>query len=856
MERIELAGAWTLARVADGSRQPMAVPGDLMSALIASGELPDPYFDRNELSVQWVGREDWRLEREFDAAPSLLERKRALLVAEQVDTVADFMLNGVKIGSSDNMFRRVILDATCALVPGRNRLEILIKSPEKAALEAAAKLAYPVPWSIYPVSSPHRNLVRKAQCMSGWDWGPCLMTGGVYDGIALLGLDGPLVEWTRARTRRDGDGWTVEASVGLDSGEAGEVELEFSVAGVRASLEASVPAGRSTWTRVLRAGGVEPWWPVGYGGQTLHDFSVAARPSGAPRESGHEVRKRIGFRELAVRAEEDPIGRSFAIVCNGREIWAKGANWIPADALPSRWKAERIRALVDAALEANMNCLRVWGGGRYESDAFYDYCDEKGVLVWQDFMFSCALYPSGRDFLARVDAEARFQVRRLADHPSIALWCGNNEALGAIGWYPESKGNPARYIVDYDRLNEGVLGKAARELDPDRTWWPSSPSAGPDDFSDNWHADARGDMHYWSVWHEGKPFSAYLEVAPRFVSEFGFQSLPSLRTARSFAPPGQLNPTSPAFEHHQRHERGNALILATMARYFRMPSGFEATLYLSQVQQALAIRTAVEWWRSLRPRCMGALYWQLNDVWPVASWSGLEYDLSPRLLHREARRFFDPTLLAVVVRDGVARVVLVEDGAEEREWTLRVELRRLSDGASLATWSSELRMAGESARVLKELPLDALRAHDGTILAPETVYLAASIEEARRKGNGRGNVNAGAAGSRDARPARRSVMRLLVEPKRCELPDPRLSFRAAEGANGPELVVRAEAPAFWVEAAADALPGHFDDAGFDLEPGGERTLRWIDGPGAKAQAAALEKAVTLRELRWSHAERA
>ena len=408
------------------------------------------------------------------------------------------------------------------------------------------------------------------------------MTGGIYDGISLLALDGPRVlsAGFRARPVASSDGeaaddFAATVSVELETETAATVEVKVEVAGASASRTLTLPAGASVQTFALRVVAPRLWWPNGEGEQALYELRVRVK-------GGQEITRRVGFRTLRVVAEEDSIGRSMKFVVNGREIFAKGANWIPADSLPSRRTRGRIESLLRSAQAAHMNALRVWGGGRYESDDFYELCDELGILVWQDCMFSCALYPSAPSFLANVEAEMEAQVKRLRSHPCLALWCGNNEALGAITWYEESKKTPARYLIDYDRLTEGVLGRVIRELDPDRIFWPSSPSAGPGDFSDNWHSDARGDMHFWSVWHEGKAFSEYLTVEPRFCSEFGFQSFPSYHTVASFAPEGERNVSSPAMEAHQRHPRGNSLIVDTMR------PKTASTMMMSTVESTLA----------------------------------------------------------------------------------------------------------------------------------------------------------------------------------------------------------------------------------------------------------------------------
>jgi beta-mannosidase len=829
----------------------MSLPGDIMSALLASGEIPDPYYGKNELGLQWIGREDWLIERDFLLDETIYRSKHLCFEAEVLDTVAEIRLNGRRLGESRSMFRRFRAEAKDFLVPGRNHVEIIIRSPEKAAQEAAAALPYPVPCSLYPVYSPHRNLIRKAQCMAGWDWGPCLMTGGVYDGIAILAHDGPRLDYLNAEPRRMEQGeWEVEVTARFLSMEAERVRIEAEFRGLsgpdgkaaRAELVTELEAGSPVRKLRIRVKDPGLWWPAGYGEQTLHELILKVSPVDAPKPGAcplWEASKQIGFRELAVVAKEDEWGKSMKFAVNGREVFAKGANWIPADALPSRWNRKRLSSLLGSAVAANMNMLRVWGGGRYESEDFYALCDELGILIWQDCMFSCALYPASPDFLALVEAETAHQVLRMKDHPSLALWCGNNEALGAITWYEESKSSPARYIVDYDRLTEGTVGRVVRELDPGRQWWPSSPSAGPNDYSDNWHADGRGDMHYWSVWHEGKPFSAYLDVKPRFCSEFGFQSFPSERTVASFAPEGERNVTSPVMEDHQRHDRGNSLIVSTMLRYFRMPAGFRETLYLSQVQQALAIRTAVEYWRSTRPRCMGTLYWQLNDVWPVASWSSLEYDGGWKLLHYEAARFYEAIHLALFVKDGEIQAHAMNDTAVPLGGRLRLAFRRL-DGSLVSESTLDAAVPADSSEKAWSLPLASLPA------APEEIFLEAAWD------SGAG--------------ARRATL-FLAEPKRLSLAEPRLSCKAEElparAGSGPDaaprlgLRIRAEAPAFWVSlelapgAAERGIEGRFADSGFDLAAGEERLVPWL-GTVPAGKASELEKVLVVMDLRSSY----
>jgi beta-mannosidase len=705
-------------------------------------------------------------------------------------------------------------------------------------MKAAEALPYPIPASGAPVFSPNRNLIRKAQCMAGWDWGPCLMTGGIYDGARLVAIDGPRIGYVTTRSRREGDTWRLWANVWLDCPADCELELEVSIAGSSASSRLCASAGESSATIEIGGISAESWYPAGYGEQRLYELAIRAKRAG-DGDSGDELRKRIGLRELKVVALPDEVGRSMTVTVNGRAIFCKGANWIPADALPSRWSRARYAELLDSAIAANMNCIRVWGGGRYEADDFYELCDEKGILVWQDCMFACSMYPSDQAFLDRVEREIRHQVRRLQCHPSIALWCGNNENLGAIGWYPEAKQNSMRYIVDYDRLNEGTVGRVVRELDPDRAWWPTSPCGGPSDYSDNWHSDGKGDMHFWSVWHEGKNFSEYLKVTPRFCSEFGFQSFPNPGTVASFAPEGERNVTSPSMEHHQKNNRGNTIIMETMARYFRMPAGQVETLYLSQVQQAWAIKTAVEYWRSLRPVCMGTLYWQLNDVWPVSSWSSLDYDGSWKLLHYEARRFYERLHLELIIKEGFVTATAVND--EDKSYTGRLALRlRGLDGKVIQEYKAESLLPPDSATELLKLEVAKLPASIDTSFLEARVSLARASCSAELEGSG----------------LSRKAFCFLTEPKRCSLRDPEFEARIEEGPNGPELTLRAQAPAFYVAPWLDSsteIKGRFEDSGFHLMPGEERRLLFIPARGAPMPSAErLGAALRLMHLRASY----
>lgn len=746
---------------------PCPIPGDNLSALIASGAVADPYFARNEMELQWIGREDWRFYREFTVNAHEAAAPYPFLEFPSIDTIAEITLNGEPVAASANMFRRLRIPVAGLLKKGTNRLEVLIRGPENEARRKRDAAPYPYPHSEYPVQSPGRNLLRKTQCHGGWDWGPCLMVSGIYAPPSLTFPGRERIESLRCRTEpaEDGIHWLLIGAVEIYSAAEGETTVRIACAGREASRKVPLAGGTEVVELSLSIEAPELWWPRGYGSQPLYSVTVTAGEA--------QAEKKIGFRTAEVRTESDQDGIGMVFCINGRDIFAKGANWIPMDALPGRYSEDRYRDLIASACQANMNMLRIWGGGHYEAEIFYDLCDQEGLLIWQDFMFACSTYPATADFLNEVRQEAEYQIKRLQSHPSLVLWCGNNENLGALTWFPETRENRDRYLVDYDRLNEGVLGSTVKELDPLRKWWSSSPSAGEGDYTDCWHDDSKGDMHYWSVWHEGEPFEAYRSVIPRFCSEFGFQSLPALEVLRGMAPESEMNLTSPALEHHQRHPRGNTLIIATISRYFRFPQGLEETLYLSRVQQAMAIATAVEFWRTRRPRCMGALYWQLNDNWPGASWSSLEYDGGWKPLHYTARRFFAPRHL-VCLENGEARleVYLCNDTRETLKGTLTV-----------TAYSFDGTVCGEDRRKVTAPPDSASRIYTGRQRIEQD-------ERSRRFYHARFNPE-----DRELETLENHL--LLDYPKRCEIDPAEIRYTLREEHGAVEIEISADRPAFY-----------------------------------------------------------
>lgn len=772
---------------------PCTLPGDIHSTLLKADIIADPYWGTNELDMQWVGKLDWILSRSFTVSEEHLNDTRPILTLSMADTIITIRINDTVIGMTYNQFRRWRFDLTDHLRVGENTIALHFTSAEAYAKAEAEKLPYPIPYSVYPVYAEHRNLIRKTQCHFGWDWGPCILAMGVYEPITLDFVNEGLIESVHIETRpTEDDRWTVTAAVRYNAVADQSLRVRLEIASTVQEGKVSVERGQNLLTFRLTVTGVQRWWPAGHGKAVLYPLTVTIGEQTATR--------RIGFRTLEVKTIEDAEGgRSMTFSVNGVDIFAKGANWIPFDAFPSRLTDDRYEQLLQAAVDANMNMLRVWGGGMYEKEVFYDLCDEKGLLIWQDCMFSCSMYPATPEFLENVEAEIRHQVERLAHHASLALWCGNNEDLGAITWYEESRANRDRYVIDYDRLNEGVIGRVIQEMDPNRTWWPSSPSAGVGDFSDNWTSDKRGDMHFWSVWHDGSPFEEYYTITPRFVSEFGFQSFPSLSTVKSYADEEEHNLTSVVMEHHQKNPRGNSIIIENFSRYYRFPSSFPQMLYLSQVQQAKAMRMAIEYWRTTMPHCMGTLYWQLNDNWPVASWSSIDYTGKWKLLHYAAKHFYSPALpIAYQKEEGIVEVYVVNDGPKAvKDAKLSVKFATY-DGKKLGKQEYRQDFDGYSSTHLCTIDLNKKKK-----LEKENTFIYLKLKS-------------------DDLYIENSLM--LAKPKESRLQDPQIKVEVAAAPGGFSVTLSCLKAAFQVALDAGALKGTFSDNLFDIRPTAQKVV--------------------------------
>ncbi|MFC1452997.1 glycoside hydrolase family 2 protein [Verrucomicrobiota bacterium] len=798
MDILSLSGEWRLGQAGQRGTVRASVPGCVHTDLIEAGVIPDPFYGENELDVQWVSEADWIYSRSFVLPREWLAHERLLLLCEGLDTLATATVNGRRIGRADNQFRTWEFDIKPAAVAGKNRIELKFTSPLEYQRKMARKRPLRTPRSV-PHEWPGRSYVRKAQCNYGWDWGPALPTCGIWRDIRVVGYDTARIKDVEIRQRHKPGRVDLEVRLGTETVRGSRLTAAVTVAHGRKTVaegSAQIRASGRQGLRTCRMDVTVPhpklWWPNGLGEQPLYEVTVdVLDEEGALLDT--ETR-RIGLRTLRLERKKDRWGEGFRFAINGVPFFAKGANWIPADQFPTCVRGQRYSRLLESTAEANMNMLRVWGGGIYEDDLFYNLCDELGICIWQDFMFSCANYPTyDEQFMENVNGEAEDNVRRLRHHPCLALWCGNNELeQGMVG--PEWTDTQMSW-EDYGRLFDKLLPDTVRSLHPECDYWPSSPHT-PLGKRADFNDPSCGDAHLWSVWHGREPFEWYRTCGHRFNSEFGFQSFPEPRTVRSYTAPADRNVTSRVMEHHQRSRIGNTAIMQYMLDWFLAPSSFDSTLWLSQILQGMAIKYAVEHWRRSMPRGMGTLYWQLNDTWPVTSWSSIDYYGRWKALHYMARRFFAPVLVSGVENPekGVVDVHVTNDRRGRFRGKVRWRLTTAT-GEPIVADAFPVEVGERTSRKARRIEFADVLAE----LGAEDLLVWLDLESAGR--------------------AISSDLVMLVRPKRLALQPPALSASVRKGAGGCfNVTVRARQAAFWVWLELPGNEAVFSDNFFHVLP--------------------------------------
>lgn len=626
----ELANEFRVRICGTEEWKPFSIPGSVMSAYHEAGVIEDPYDRMNEYAVRKFLKQDFEIKGTFTVSREELEKENLEIVFSRVDTVADFYINDHFLGHGENMHRSYLYTCGEWLVEGVNTIRICLYSAEKFIQN-------------YPVSKGREihmantgtlhgeQYLRKAHCMFGWDWGPILPDAGIYGGIEFWAYDGAKLESTLVRQTHQKQ--QVVLSLNTSVSEHGQKNYEISYELVGPDGSAVVEQTTDTTLVITEP---ELWWPNGYGKQPLYHLNVYLNSDSGLQKKSYT----IGLRELKISQDEDEWGKEFAFWVNGVKIFARGADYIPEDCFYSKITRQVLERNVRAAVFANFNCLRIWGGGYYPTDEFYELCDQAGIIIWQDLMYACNIYDINDAFIANIQEEARENLIRFRNHPSLGMICGNNEM--EIAWleWKDMQDHAPSLKRDYLMQFEYYLAKVVKETAPDTFYWPSSPSSGGsfDDPGD----ENRGDSHYWDVWHGQKPFTEYQKHFFRFCSEFGFQSFPSMKTIESFTVKEDRNMFSKVMESHQKNPSANGKILYYLSETFRFPKNLEQTVFLSQIMQGYAIKSAVEHWRRNRGRCMGSIYWQFNDNWPVASWASMDYYGRYKALHYMAKEFYAP----------------------------------------------------------------------------------------------------------------------------------------------------------------------------------------------------------------------
>ena len=804
MKQFSLANGWSFHEPKSNRWLPARVPGCIHTDLLRHGLIPDPFRGSKEKELAWISEQDWVYRTRFHAP---LAGEHLELVAHGLDTFAEVRLDGELLATTDNMFVGHTWELPELDREAGHELQITFRSvlPEVRRRSGNPDVSA---WCD-PVGGA--STVRKSQCNFGWDWGPRFVTAGIFRPIQLQAWSGNCFRHVKfSQDHRPG-----HVLVRLDP--------ELAVRDHKACYRFRVRLGE----RVVAEGeGLEIaipdprlWWPNGHGEQPLYHMELDLVRGGRRID---RWQRRIGLRTISLDQTPDTFGTAFRFLVNGRPVFAKGANWIPAHVFPHGLGRRDYEPALRAAADANMNMMRVWGGGIYEHESFYDLCDELGLMVWQDFMYACGLYPGDKAFLKSAALEADQQVRRIHHRASLALWCGNNE----IEMVAESFRKNPRRKRSYDALFYGVLPESVARHDGTTFYWPSSPH-NPEGYEKGFNNEKSGDAHFWDVWHGRMPVKTYEEKRYRFCSEFGMQSFPHPEVASTFCDRKDFNIFSPAFETHQKNGGGNATILHYIGQLYRFPADYDSLAYLSQLNQAHCMRVGIEHFRRIMPRCMGALYWQINDCWPAASWSSLDHGGRWKSLHHEARRFFAPVLLSAHIpgtesvhvssntRSSTVRHVewhVVCDHVEAGPAVLHWTLYRL-DGPVVRKGTKQIVLNPDSSVLVEKLDFEAEMVEPG----PENLVLAGEIRRGR------------------AVLARNTA--LLTAPRFLNLRNRPVKVRSeAIDKMSTAITISSDVYHHRVELSVPGTRAWWSDNSFDLLPGQSRTVELLHaGPAVRSR---------------------
>lgn len=738
---ITLSENWQFRQVNSPDWYSATIPGTVHTDLFNAGVIENPFYRDLEDSLQWIEDEDWEYSTVLQVDKETMDKDYTELVFEGLDTYADVYLNDSLIIEANNMFRTWTIPVKPLLKEGENQIRIYFHSPVQKAIPMAEASPYRFPSDDH-YEKPTRVFTRKAAYHYGWDWGARFTTSGIWRPVKLKSWHKAHIRDVHFTTKVFSNGVAhILATYRVEATEPGRYTIAAKLADGSLDTKQSTyleSGGSALLTLALEIEDAKKWWPNGLGKANLYEVISSIYPEGEERSTILDKRSdKIGIRTVELITEPDDVGESFYFKVNGHPVYMKGANYIPSDHFTPRVSEEKYRDLFQSMVDANMNMIRLWGGAIYETDLFYDLADEYGILIWQDFMFANGLFPGDQDFLDNVKQEAVQQVKRLRNHPSIALWCGNNEineGWNNWGWqkqYGYSKNDSIAVWNTYEKIFHEILPEAVKSYD-ERPYWPSSPSIG-------WgHKESltQGDSHYWGVWWGAEPFEVYEQKVPRFASEFGFQGYPSLETVETYTLPEDREIDSRVMGVHQKHPRGLELVTEYMKRDYRDPKDFESFLYVSQVLQAKGMKMAFEAQRRAKPVSMGTLYWQLNDTWPVASWSGIDYYGRWKALHYTAKHSFDEILVSPFIEDDKVNVYINTDRLEDTQ--AKLQLRLISfEGEELFADQSVVGLPGNSSNIYYSIDVDRLlekansrtsvlyvevTSADNTVLADNTFY--------------------------------------------------------------------------------------------------------------------------------------